>query len=334
VHDPVGHVTDVHEYPEPSKMPAFGFAAVPLPTKNRRIAPGYQPATVAADGDPTAAADRPRTGSLVDTAAAGATVRAAPSNSRRLAAATVHANGLAAGPSPEPPEANHSNTSEPTPRTPPEAAAARAAVITGADTAGADTAGADTATSATATDSSTTTGTESPPTGATTESRDGTDASTELGLTPTAPGATTAPERRSRALPADDPGTTPPPRTPETATGDSLPDEPSAEASSADAAPDEAPRPARARDGAFVDSDAADPDAAEPESALEPDDPPEPVVSANATGDATADPTPNATANAPTRPTNGAKLDDPTSVAITERRPYSIARTRPRDTRR
>jgi hypothetical protein len=84
----------------------------------------------------------------------------------------------------------------------------------------------------------------------------------------------------------------------------------------------------------LVDSDAADPDA--PESAeLDPDDPPDPVVSANATGtDATAEPTPNATANAPTRPTNGAKLDDPTSVAVTARRPYSIARTRPPETRR
>ena len=98
----------------------------------------------------------------------------------------------------------------------------------------------------------------------------------------------------------------------------------------------EPPRPARdgPRDGAFVDSDAADPDAVE-SAALDPDDPPDPVVSANATGtDATAEPTPNATANAPTRPTNGAKLDDPTSVAVTARRPYSIARTRPRDTRR
>jgi hypothetical protein len=37
---------------------------------------------------------------------------------------------------------------------------------------------------------------------------------------------------------------------------------------------------------------------------LDPVEPAEPVVSANATGtDATAEPTPNATANAPTRPT-------------------------------
>jgi hypothetical protein len=40
------------------------------------------------------------------------------------------------------------------------------------------------------------------------------------------------------------------------------------------------------------------------ESALDPVDPPEPVVSANANGiAAAAEPTPKATANAPTRPT-------------------------------
>jgi hypothetical protein len=53
----------------------------------------------------------------------------------------------------------------------------------------------------------------------------------------------------------------------------------------------------------LVDSEEADPDAAE-SAELDPAEPPEPVVSANATGtDATAEPTPNATANAPTRPT-------------------------------
>ena len=60
------------------------------------------------------------------------------------------------------------------------------------------------------------------------------------------------------------------------------------------------------RDG-FVDPDPDDvvdvesDDAAESEDPVEP---PDPVVSANATGTATtAEPTPNATANAPTRPT-------------------------------
>ena len=177
-------------------MPAFGFVAVPSPTKNRRIAPGYQPAYVAADGDPTAAADGPNnaaagaTGSPVDTDAAAGTVREAPPNSRRLAAATVHASGPAAGPSPDPPDANHANTSEPTPRTPPAVAAARAAVTTGADTTGADTTGADTTASLT-----TTAGVESPPpTGATTASRDGTDTSAGTEFTPDTPGTTTTPE--------------------------------------------------------------------------------------------------------------------------------------------
>jgi len=190
VHAPVGQVAAVHEYPLPSRMPAFGFAAVPLPTKNRRIAPGYQPAYVAADGDPTAAA-RGATNSPVDTDAAAATVREEPPNSRRLAAATVHANGPAAGPSPDPPDANHANTSEPTPRTPP-AAAARAAVTTGADTTGADTTGADTTGADTTASLTATAGVESPPpTGATTGSRVGTDTST--GFTPDTPGTTTTP---------------------------------------------------------------------------------------------------------------------------------------------
>ena len=173
-------------------MPAFGLAAVPSPTKNRRIAPGYQPAYVAADGDPTAAAVG-ATSSPVDTDAAAGTVRDTPPNSRRDAAATVHANGAAAGPSPDPPEANHSNTAEPTPLTPP--AAARGAVITGAAATGADTTGADTAGAAgadTTASLTATVGVESPPpTGATTGSRDGTDTST--GFTPETPGTTTTP---------------------------------------------------------------------------------------------------------------------------------------------
>ena len=307
MHAPVGQVAAVHEYPLPSKMPAFGFAAVPSPTKNRRIAPGYQPAYVAADGDPTAAAVG-ATSSPVDTDAAAGTVRDTPPNSRRDAAATVHANGAAAGPSPDPPEANHSNTAEPTSLTPP--AAARGAVITGAaatgaDTTGADTAGADTATSAAVTESATA-GVESPPpTGATTGSRDGTDTASGPGFTPTALGTTTL-DRRSRDLPADATGPTPPLRPPEAAAGDSLPDEPLPdEPLPAAAPPDGAPRPARAgpRDGALVDSDAADPEPAASVE-LDPAEPADPVVSANATGtDATAEPTPNATANAPTRPT-------------------------------
>ena len=61
-------------------------------------------------------------------------MRDPPPNSRRLAAATVHANGAAAGPSPDPPEANHANTSSLRPCTPPGAATRAGALITGADT--------------------------------------------------------------------------------------------------------------------------------------------------------------------------------------------------------
>ena len=74
------------------------------------------------------------------------------------------------------------------------------------------------------------------------------------------------------------------------------------------APPDDAPRPTRAgtRDGAFVDSEAPDPEPAA-SAELDPAEPADPVVSANATGtDATAEPTPRATANAPTRPTYAA----------------------------
>jgi hypothetical protein len=164
---------------------------VPLPTKNRSTLPGCQVAE--ALGDATAEPIN-AIGWLVLTVAAGATVRDAPPNSRRLAAATVHANGPAPEPSPEPPKANHSKTFEPTPWTPSDAAAARAEVITGAAAAaGAETTEGDTTTSGTATESDTA-GVESlPPTGATTGSRDGT--STDPALTPATPGAATTPER-------------------------------------------------------------------------------------------------------------------------------------------
>jgi hypothetical protein len=65
------------------------------------IAPGYQPAKVVADGAATAATDTPideprAAGSPEDTVAARVTVRDARPNSRRLAAAAVHANRAAA----------------------------------------------------------------------------------------------------------------------------------------------------------------------------------------------------------------------------------------------
>ena len=131
------HVDADHENPLPNKMPAFGFAAVPSPTKNRNTAPGYHPATGTADDDPTEAINDATgsTGSPVDTCADGTTGRDRAPNSRRLAAATVQANGAAPEPSPEP-KASHANTSSLTPRTPPASAAGAGALITGTDAAG------------------------------------------------------------------------------------------------------------------------------------------------------------------------------------------------------
>lgn len=97
---------------------------------------------------------------------------------------------------------------------------------------------------------------------------------------PTARGAA-APER---ATPADSPST-----------------------DSEEPAPDAAPRPERrAPTPGFVE-DVAAAVSAEPD----PVDPADPVVSANATGNAaTAEPIPSATASAPTRPTYRAEPDD------------------------
>jgi len=115
-------------------MPPFGLAAVPSPIKNRRIEPGCQAPNAAAPGDATADPINGATGSPLLTAAAGAAVRDAPFSSRRLAAATVHANGAAAGESPLPPVPSHANRLPLNPRTPP-AAARGATLITGADAA-------------------------------------------------------------------------------------------------------------------------------------------------------------------------------------------------------
>jgi hypothetical protein len=93
------------------------------------------------------------------TAAAGAAVRAAPLSSRRLAAATVHANGAAAGESPLPPAPNHANKLPLTPRKAP-AAARGATLITGA--------------AATAVEANSTTGADEPSLTAVTESTTGT----------------------------------------------------------------------------------------------------------------------------------------------------------------
>ena len=166
-------------------MPAFGLAAVPLPTKNRKMLPGCHAPSAAAPGvataDPINDFAAGVAGSPLLTAAAGAAVRAAPPSSRRLAAAAVHANGTAAGESPLPPAPNHANRLPFTPRTPP-AAARGVALITGAAAAAGDT--------------TPTTGADEPSLTASGESNSGTTASTdesddgtatEPGLTPAAP---------------------------------------------------------------------------------------------------------------------------------------------------
>jgi hypothetical protein len=131
--------------------------------KNRRIEPGCEAPSAAAPGDATAEPINGATGSPLLTAAAGAAVRDAPVSSRRLAAATVHANGAADGESPLPPVPNHANKLPLNPRTPP-AAARGAALITGA--------------AAAAGEAISTTGADEPSLTASTESTTGTTEST------------------------------------------------------------------------------------------------------------------------------------------------------------
>ena len=109
-------------------MPAFGFSAVPSPTKNRKTLPGCHPPNAAAPADATAAPNNGDTDSPVDTDAAAATVRAEPPNSRRLAAAAAHTTGAAAGESPLLPISSHDRNE----LLKLDAGATRAAVITGA----------------------------------------------------------------------------------------------------------------------------------------------------------------------------------------------------------
>ena len=253
----------------PSKMPAFGFSAVPSPAKTRKMLPGCHPPAVAA----------------------------AP-NSRRDAAATVHANGPTTGGSPSEPVCNHDTTAALTTVAEP---VARTAVTGAADRASA------------AGDVSTATEDPAEITGTATS------AAGISGVTPDWRSDCTA-GVRCRVVAS---GSESCPRDPV--------DEPVR--SAAESARGAAPRSAR-RDGtrALVDVDAApDPDSA----ALDPVDPAEPVVSAAANGiAATAEPTPRATASAPTRPTYRAKPAAAGSEPCTERKRYSIVRIRPAAARR
>jgi hypothetical protein len=271
-------------------MPAFGLAAVPLPMKIRRIEPGCHVAD--ALGEATAKPNGPA-GPLLLTATAGAAVDEDPFNSRRLAAVTVHASGTNAGESPLLPEPSHANTSPRKPRTPPAAARINGAAATAGDAAGtgesAPTPPGESAISAT----------DSEPIA---ESADGTtdDRSTDAEFTPADPAspATTERGRGCRTPDAAAPGTdTPEESLPPAVDGDPLPE--------SVAAPPRRPVPAAStldartgpRTGDLVEDEADD-------ESDDPVEPPDPVVSANATGtDAIAEPTPNATANAPTRPT-------------------------------
>ena len=295
---------------------------------------------------PTTAAGPPAPGPINDAAAPAELVVAADltaaapftPDSRRLTANAAHANGAAPGTPPSEPAPNHDNNTDPNPDTPPEAAAAfGAAVNTGTDAAG--------ATAITRTD---------PPTP---RVRAGADAADAAGATarptPAAAGSATT----GAAGVVLDGGEDVPVAAEGAAAGDAE------RAPRCGAATEVSPpsavmsvEPCPTRD---VDADAGAealgegavlgpprvPEGVEPAAvavrvpprvvgpdelfALEPDDPAEPVVSANATAGmaATAAPTPNATANAPTRPTN---RDDPDPITPGTPRPgSSIPRTRP-----
>ena len=284
-------------------MPAFGLSAVPLPTKNRKMLPGCHAPTAAAEGEATAeplSDATPDAGSPVDTDAAARTGLSEPLPiSRRVAAAAAHTTVAAAGESPLPSAPSHDRNE----LLNPDAGATRAAVITG----GAATTGS--ASSSTCVAAGVAVATESMfaasvfcDCGSGSETDSGArevDPEFAAGKTPAgawsrreATSGTTALE--CPPLPVDESfapifGTAV--RVPGRR-ADPVAAPVAAESALAESPPDRAPR-----DGRAVD-------APEAESAVDPVEPAEPVVSANATGtDAIAEPTPSATANAPTRPT-------------------------------
>ena len=232
--------------------------------------------------------------------------------SRRAIANAAHASGPAAEVSPLAPTPNHDARVDPSPETAPAAAGAGAADITGTDAAAAGAlndsprcagAGADTAAAAGAG------ATPRPPppaagTTPTTGAGDVTAGEDDEPVPVAADGATAAAGKdrtpecgAATAVSALAPGTmSAEPRTPPDAGADAL----------ADGVVLDPPRPPD-DDGPAGGAVRVPPRVVGPAElfALEPDDPAEPVVSANATAGiaATAAPTPNATANAPTRPT-------------------------------
>lgn len=264
------------------------------------------------------------TGSPLEVAAAAAGVTAFFPISRRLIAAAAHINGAAAGAWPSPPACNHDSRPRLIPSTEPEADAGRGdAVITGASA----TTGTATASTATDTGSVSSVGTagdesaaDTPGSGTTAADTDGLGATWLSGAvlgTPVGVGAVSVDRSRTEGISTSSAvSATPAPRRPPRTVSAELPSvvaaepvpgragDPPFEGSSAGATTEDPPRrPVRVLTRLSVRDDAESLAAEEPD----PVDPPDPVVSANATGtDAIAEPTPNATANAPTRPTHRA----------------------------
>jgi hypothetical protein len=300
-----------------------------LPTKIRKMLSGCHAPTTEADGDADLAADPISGSSELVIAVADLSVLGAPS-SRREAASAVDDKSLANWPSPRPSAPSHDNRVKPNPVTEPDASATRGtdAIPDATDGSNDETATLVTeftdpdepvndprrvaAIDGASDDADESTGT----TGTATESEPSTSgAAVDDGNTV----AAECPELRRPAITAAD--TAPPERTDPADSPPAAFEEPTLGT---------APRPAR-RDGtlAFVDVDAR------ASAVPDPVDPADPVVSANAIGiAATAEPIPRAAANAPTRPTYRENPLSVDSTAVGARRPYSMARTRPRAERR
>ena len=307
----------------------MGFSAVPSPMKMRmKSAIGLPTADADAAGEtPAAPAAAPISGSAGSpllVAAAGVTEAAVVLNSRRLNASAVHISGAAAGASPSLPAPNHDNRPAPRPDTDEVVDAGWAAVITGACAAEGATTASTTGGAVADAGADGVPGTRSepvrPPTGSPPVA--GTAGAPAAGLRwrEVFPESVGPPESAGPTLAGGSsapPGSRPP--DPSRPSAESAPTEPAAGTPAPRTrprtGPDGPPNPDEAvaeglpvedrgvEDRGVEDAD-DEPEASEP---AEPVDPPEPVVSANATGtDATAEPTPNATANAPTRPTHRA----------------------------
>lgn len=250
--------------------------------KIRKILPGCHPtAEIEAATGPT--------GSPPVTATAASVVWAALLDSRRDTATAAHPNGATTGASPPEPEPSHSDTPAPTLAAEPDTAARAGAAIAAKDT------GVETACPA----AGFTESDDDRPSASSAESADEPSETSGVWTDTEATSGTVAGDGTEAVAAVEADG--PEPRRPAAAATDAPPperadpvDAPSAESDE----PELAPRPDR-RDGTLAFDDPAGAD----EPAPEPVEPAEPVVSANATGNAaTAEPIPNATASAPTRP--------------------------------